>query len=381
MPARMRVGDPIFINKGLSAREARIGLEGLFTAGVDTGRAGLLAQPNPVGPTSPASTRSVVQRCHVAVSRAGQGVWVVPVESATELEHQLPAASARIDLVVARVYDTEAGNTIPADVAPGGTQTGVGVVEVITGTPGGGAPALPAGATLIRQVTMPAGTGSVLAAGAYAVEGPVTVARGGVLPVHNQAEQDAVGPYEFLVVGRRDTGNIEARWNGVWRRIATLAGRTAWTPALRGGGTQVALGTGGVATGRAHIVGKEMDATWSIRLGSTGVNGQTGDLTLSLPAGVSTASSFQMVPCKIYVPNQARHYMGVLEFAPGSTSGTIIMPGAFNDVSGRAARNTDPATPTTAGTGIPKIDAAAGGPDFVLQNNGSLYASGRIEIA
>ena len=164
-------------------------------------------------------------------------------------------------------------------------------------------------------------------------------------------------------------------------RIATLAGRSAWTPALRGNGVQVGLGSGGVASGRAHTVGKEMDATWFIQLGSTGVDGKTGTLTLTLPPGVTSAGSFQSVPCKIWCPRQNRHYIGVLEVAPSATQGTIIMPSAYNDVSAQPARNTDPATPTQAGTGIPRIDVGAGGPDYVLQDNGSLYASGRLEIA
>lgn len=384
MAARVRVADPVWSNKGLSMREVRVGQAALVTraAGTVGARGGLVAQPNPVGPTSPASTRSLVAPCHVAVPRAGQGVWIVAVESTIEVDHAAPdSGAARIDLVVARVFDTEAGDTIPADVAPGTTQSGVAVIEVIAGTPGGGVPAAPAGSVVLREARMPAGSGSVLAASAYLNEGPVTVSRGGVLPVHTQAEQDAVGGYEGLTVLRRDTGNIEVIWDGLWRRIATLRGRSAWTPTLRGGGTVVGLGSGGVASGRHHVVGKELEATWFIQLGTSGVDGKTGTLTLSLPPGLTSAGSYQAVPCKIWMPRQSRHYQGVLEFAPSATTGTIIMPSHYSDCSMQPARNTDPATPTTAGTGIPKIDAAAGGPDYVLQDNGSLYASGRLEIA
>ncbi len=387
MPKIVRAADPVWSNDSTNPREARLAHEGLLTR-VDTGvlRGGILAGPNPVrAAATPSGTAPTtrVDPCHVVIPRAGQGAWLVAVEATTVVDHDVSSSTgARTDLVVARVYDTEVGDTIPAAVAPAvttPTQKAVAVVEVITGTVGAGAPALPAGAALLRQVTLPAGANTLPTY--TGLPGPVCVLRGGLVPCATQGEQDSLSAYSGLLVLRTDTGNVELRWDSRWHRIASLSGRTTWTPALLAGGAAVGLGTGGSSAGRAHIIGREMDATWFVQLGTGGVDGKSGTLTLTLPAGVTSANSYQCVPCKIYVPNQARHYIGVLEFPPSSTTGTIIMPSAFNDASARPARNTDPVTPTTPGTGIPKIDAAAGGPDYVLQNNGSIYAAGRMEIA
>lgn len=393
MADRVRVGDPTWINNGDSAREARVATEGLLTAAKTYGRGGLMASGNPVGPTQTPSTRSLVTPCWVAVPQAGQGVWMVPVESTITLQHADPSSSgARVDLVVARVYDTEAGHVIPANVAPAPylrdgvsvTQSGVGVIEVIEGIPGGQAPSLPPASLLIRAVVMPAGAGAVLTQNAYTAEGPIATARGGIAVVHSQSEQDQLDSYEGLTALRRDTGAIETRWKGKWRPTAQLNGRTVWTPTLRGkDGVQINYGQGGYATGRASVVGAEASINAHIQFGSTGINGQTGTLTFDLPTGAVSTGNFQSISCKLWCPEQQRSYLGCIEFQGGSTRGTIVMPSAYNDCSMRPARNTDPATPTQPGTGIPRIDAVAGGGTaaYTIQNGGSITAWGTMELA
>lgn len=385
--SRVKVTDPTWINNGTNAREARVGIEGLLLGARNYGRGGLLAAENPVAPTVPASTRSRITPCWVAVPRPGQGVWLVPVETTVTLDHDVPSsAGARIDLVVARVYDTEAGDAIPTGMQPplnpdGTRPSGIAVLEVLTGVAGGGAPVLPPGTLLLRVVTMPAGAGSVLSTVCFGAEGPIATARGGIAVVHSQAEQDQLDSYEGMTVLRRDDGTIQTRWQGIWQPTQRLGGRDVYQPILRGNGQQVNLGQGGFSTGRADVVGREMRISFFFRFGSTGVDGKTGTLTCDLPTGVRAASVPQEIRGTVYCPEQDLQYGVILQVAAGATFGTFAATSAYNDGTFRAMRNTNPATPTQAGTGVPKIDTSAGGPSFVLQNNGNIVVHGVMEIA
>lgn len=395
MAIRARVDDPVWANRSTNPVEVRRAQEGLFTRVTSGQRGGRIGGPNPVGPgtgTTGSAPKSNVVACHVAVPRGGGGMYIVALPATVTVDHGASSSTgARTDLVILRVYDTEYGETIPAEAgALGVGQTGVAFVETVAGTPGAGPPAPPAGAVeVLQHVVFGAGTNVLPSYPATGAGVRTAVTRGGIVPVADEAEQNTLTPYEALTVLRLLTGNVEMFWQGAWRRIASLNGRNAvsWTPQLRGGGVAVTLGTGHAASARAHIIGKEMDLALSFKFGTTGINGQSGALTINLPTGVTTAAGqYQQIPCTIYCPTQdfangGVRWLGFVEFEPSSTSGTILMPQSFNDCSLRVARNAHPSTPTAAGTGIPRIDAAAGGPDYVLQNSGTLVASGRLEIA
>lgn len=243
MPTQVRIADPSFINKGLTFREMRVNQTGILTGAANgLARSGLFATgAHPVGPTSPASLRSRVEQCQFAVGRAGQGVWVAGMEAAVEVDHAASNSSnPRIDLVVGRVYSTEAGDTVPSGLSPtpAAGQTGVAVVEVITGTAASSPvePSVPAGAVKLRAVRVNAGV-TTLPSSAYQTHGPYTAARGGVLPINDLAERNALPTDARLVIDRRDLGRIEryepgdARWHLVAPAVLPTIVESTWTNA------------------------------------------------------------------------------------------------------------------------------------------------------
>jgi hypothetical protein len=87
-------------------------------------------------------------------------------------------------------------------------------IEVIKGTPGAGAPALPAAALPLRNISVHAGastgTGGLSNSNLSTDRRTWTVAAGGVLPVASQTERDALSSSNTLrLVYRIDTGHIE----------------------------------------------------------------------------------------------------------------------------------------------------------------------------
>lgn len=126
-------------------------------------------------------------------------------------------ASNRTDLLVARVYhDTyDASGFTKAQV------------EIVKGTPGGGTPAVPAGAIKVAEKVitagMSAGTGGL---GTVPVDKrpPRLVANGGLIPVANQADRDALPARKALMVYRLDTDTIEVNTTGDgtgWKPVPT----------------------------------------------------------------------------------------------------------------------------------------------------------------
>lgn len=236
MATQVRIADPSWINKGLTMRELRVNQGALLipTSAGGLGRSGLFATgSHPVGPTGPASQKSQVSPCSFAISRSGHGTWLCTNESTIQVDHATPnSVSPRIDVIIGRVYSTDAGDTIPVALTPApgpnGAQDGIATIEVITGTPSGSPvePAIPANAVKLRSVRVPAGTSSVLDASAYTAEGathgPYTAAAGGVLPINNKAERDALPTNARTVIDRRDLGRLERYepGDGRWHLVA-----------------------------------------------------------------------------------------------------------------------------------------------------------------
>jgi hypothetical protein len=144
------------------------------------------------------------------------------------------ATLERVDTVAAVVYD---------DASDGSGQT-VAEVVVVQGVPGAGAPALPATAVPLRDVTVPAGlsagTGGLSSANLGTDRRVWTVAAGGVLRVSGAAERDALPKVPGQVVHRADTGRLET-WGGVeWSRVAV----TPDIPRIAGGRVTVSIPSG-----------------------------------------------------------------------------------------------------------------------------------------
>lgn len=137
---------------------------------------------------------------------------------------------SRTDTIVAQVLDN----------AYDGSGSTVAQLVVVQGTPGSGAPALPASCVPLRDVTVPAGasagTGGLGASNLGSDRRTYTAALGGVLPVAGVTERDAIpSPQPGMHVYRRDTGNVEWYTGSAWRVVqddsveAQLTGATATT--------------------------------------------------------------------------------------------------------------------------------------------------------
>lgn len=157
-----------------------------------------------------------------AIIAAGCGVVVDPAAgngymfvSTAPVELELPArpgiGNSRIDYVVARVKNE--------DERPGDTLREI-EFAFVTGTAGASptAPTIPTGQLRLARLTVPSSGDIVISQPAQR-----TVAAGGILPVADGTERDAISPlYDGLVVYREDTDIYEARVAGAWVRIAPI---------------------------------------------------------------------------------------------------------------------------------------------------------------
>lgn len=162
---------------------------------------------------------------------ASQGGWAfeIPNSVSANLPARPGAGQSRIDLIVARIYDTQAIGSGPAEVK----------IERINGAAGapGVAPSPPAGSITLELARL-----GVPAVGAITVTQSTrrTVAAGGVLPVATTAEMDALKTdniaYAGLVVNNAQTNSLHRYDGTLWRRLVDDAFDTPWTPIALGSG-------------------------------------------------------------------------------------------------------------------------------------------------
>jgi hypothetical protein len=152
-----------------------------------------------VVPTSPSPTMAVtVAGGPGVVSRAGQGPYICAVDAAVNVD--IAAANAtnpRIDIVILRTYDLDLGDVAPAGITLPSGQRGCATVEVVGGTPAGSpaAPATPANAIKIAEVTVPANATSIVA-GNIAQHRTAAALRGGVRTLLEDDLTTAAGIYD-----------------------------------------------------------------------------------------------------------------------------------------------------------------------------------------
>lgn len=182
------------------------------------------------------------------------------------------ASLARVDTIAVVVRD----NTFDG----GGLTTAA--VEVIQGTPGSGAPALPASAVPLRDVNVPAGlsagTGGLSAGNLSTDRRVYTAAAGGVLRVASQTARDALGAQPGQVVYRVDSDVLQVYNGASWKTYS--ADPSAWntyTPTW----TNMALGTGAANTGRYIVRGTKVKVAAEVTLG-TG-SSVSGSIIMSIP--------------------------------------------------------------------------------------------------
>src|ERR1700685_1226173 len=129
-----------------------------------------------------------------------------------------------------RIYSA---GTATAVAGPGGVVPGLGAlpsdcyVAVVTGTPGGGTPALPSAAIALATVSVPAAA-VALASGAIGDQRSYVVAQGGILPIVNSAAAPAVPATQFMYDLSR---NLLVQGTGTAGSTA-LVSTGAWTPAI-----------------------------------------------------------------------------------------------------------------------------------------------------
>lgn len=140
---------------------------------------------------------------------AAQGPYVfeLPASKSVALPARPASGQSRIDLVIARVYDSDAGVGAAKELK----------IELVAGVPGASpsAPTLPALSLELARLTVPA-------SGTVAVTGSSrrSVAAGGILPVATTAERDAIAsPWRGLVVDNAQTNSLERFDGTAWKAL------------------------------------------------------------------------------------------------------------------------------------------------------------------
>lgn len=155
--------------------------------------------------------------CCVPHPTAGQGGYIFgTLQAATLSLSAADPVNPRIDLIVARVYDT-------------GDSASFCDVEVVSGTAATppAQPSVPSAAIALGSVYVPAAS-VALASGAVTDLRTYVVAPGGILPIANSAAAPAVPSTQFMYDMSR---NILVQGTGTAGQTA-LASTGAWTPAL-----------------------------------------------------------------------------------------------------------------------------------------------------
>lgn len=158
----------------------------------------------------------------------GSYLYAIQAVVSEQLPARPAAGQSRKDILVVRVLD--------ADVPATGSALREVDVQHLAGASTAGtptAPATPTGSLLLATLTVPA-TGAITVA-----TGRRTAALGGVLPVANAAERDALPfVWDGLMIYRDDLDTYEARANGAWTSfltagddsgVLTIAPAAGWT--------------------------------------------------------------------------------------------------------------------------------------------------------
>lgn len=272
----LRLDDPGDSTIRYDASDDRAAMTALMTPG----GAGLAARagrrPGALTVSIGGSPEAVTVPAHSGIITDPDGgayLYAFPNAVSKDLDARPGAGTSRIDLVVAHIYD--------ADVHPADTSLRELDLEVVTGNAGAVpvVPTQPDGTVLVAMLSVPA-SGAI----SVNVNGPRTVAVGGILPVASQAERDALTAYDGLVVYREDTDAYEGHANGGWQSMVAGAW-TTYVPTLSGW----TLGNGSMVA-RYTQVGKTVHWEVQIVWGST----TTADTTLKL--GLPVAAPIGRLP-------------------------------------------------------------------------------------
>ena len=218
-------GDPLWVNASAgapayAANELRQAFAlGLLYAGRALGGRGGI-RPGGVGLSvqlagSTVTVKAGVAAVDPALTSAQGPYWAaLPADETFTLAAADPT-NPRKDLVILRVYDHDED----------GSGLRLARSEYLAGTasPSPALPALPAGSIRLASLDVPATPGTPV----VNLDGPYTVAPGGLLPVRSAVDQDGLDEYPGLFVYRIDTRTARV-WDGTaWRSLVTAPQKSA----------------------------------------------------------------------------------------------------------------------------------------------------------
>lgn len=202
------------------------------------------------------------------------------------------ATLVRVDTVVAQVRDTAYDGSGSTDFR----------VLVVQGTPGAGAPALPASAIPLRDISVhagaSAGTGGLTAANLSTDRRQYVTALGGVLPVASSTERDALSPkVRGMTVHRADTDRLEVYNGTTWVPYAPASS----VPLMRVG--TVTISSGGLAAGAQATVTATFSTPFPTGVVPTVTATGAGFVSGSAPVVVRAVDTISESSCRIVLVN------------------------------------------------------------------------------
>lgn len=367
---------PFFANSSLNSNEMRYALAAAFADGpggsgvtAETGvvpssftaAPGSLSSAGPFAPSSNGSSSApsvsvTPGQCIIQTAAGGTYVCTLPAAATVALDLALPASGqSRIDVLCGRVLDTEADSSGTSNVFRLQTVTGTS-----SATPS--VPSVPAGYLPLFNVTVN-NAGSITAITSVRTW---TRGVGGLRFVEPGDTRAGSYPTDLRIFA---TGQIDAWINGVWLNLVTP---TAWTQTnanfnYLGAGSipagTVTPGSGGAATVAYKIAGKDLWVDYNLSMGTTGVGGGAGGISVTLPAGFVAART-AWVPCHVYVNAEPGFSSTAVDVSGMATidsgSSTIrplfpigVIPSAGVDL--REAQLQNSGSTGTRGTGVPMI--------------------------
>lgn len=202
-----------------------------------------------------------------------QGSYICPLETSDTLTVAAKHATlTRVDWVVAKILDA----------AFAGVEN-EWELQMVAGTPGSGAPAVPEDCLVLAQVTIaPGGDGITVISGSSIQDLRVqTTVTGGITPVSSTAAFP--NPKDNDVIWDISTSSLLMYASGVWLTIGRDldANWITYAPNLTG---MVTLGTGGSSYGRYARFGKTVVGICGFELGTGGVINVSLPLAIGLPS-------------------------------------------------------------------------------------------------
>lgn len=366
--------DPYFVNNRLTSNEMRYALSALVgrdpTSPVLAETGVLPGGGIPFGLSSngTASAPQVsVAPGHCVVATAAGGTYVCTWPVAANVTLTTPAGNPRIDVLCARVRDTDVD------------ASGVKVFELLTvdGTPAASptVPAIPAGYLPLYQITVASsGAGGGLT---MTDVRPFTRAAGGVRVV-TASQLVRAGSYtgDLRVQGN---GQVDVWLGSSWVTVASPAVWSQFTPTLQTSGNAggVPVGANGSAIGRYLVVGKVCHLRYVFRVGAGAPAAGWGDISTQLPPGITSAPAEEtqiLAKLNAHWPVGTLYaiFLGKCFITSSSTTMALYFPVDINR-SDLHTYQMSADSNGTAGTGYPRVPSGYPAP-------GVLVIQGTIEI-